>query len=106
MRILVFPRIIAGRTRSKPTAPINSVKCMGMRNFGLDHRFGQLVYWGGAASECFLEADKLFERSEFLSAGRKYPDAAGMMIKAEISNYPICLNWGSGFISREYDVGI
>jgi hypothetical protein len=29
-----------------------------------------------AASGFFLEADKLFERSEFLSAGRKYPGAA------------------------------
>jgi hypothetical protein len=38
---------------------------------------GDSIEFGVAASGCFPEADKLFERSEFLSAVGKYPDAAG-----------------------------
>jgi hypothetical protein len=45
---------------------------------GIDILSAAYQFWV-AASGSFLEADKVFERSEFLSAGRKFPD---MLIKA------------------------
>jgi hypothetical protein len=59
---------------------------MSVENLGHDPRFGQHVYFGWLYQGVFWRLTNCLSIAKFLSAGRKYPDAADRMIKAKILN--------------------